>query len=167
ENPIDPATGQRIGKIGDPAVANLVMDSATNGQQGIDPSGFGQNPHIRDIEFRVRNTIGPDRLTGVPVDIAFDNLMNLSGLPNSVSNFSAGTPLQANGKSQVKLGGATNANEATFMFLAVPFSDQGGGVVDVIRLDSGFQRFDTDPFQSGVQSIPAQGVSVLMDYFRQ
>ncbi len=166
ENPIDPSTGMSTGNIGDPAVANLVMDSAANGQQGLDPSNFGSNPHLRDIEFRVRNTIGPDRLTGIPVDIAFDNLMNFAGSPNSVSTFSAGTPLQANGKSQVKGGGA-NVSEASFMFLAVPTSTQGGGVIDVIRLDSGFQRFDTNAFEPGTQSIPAQGVSVLMDYFRQ
>jgi hypothetical protein len=30
-----------------------------------------------------------------------------------------------------------------------------------------FERFDTNVFQAGVQSIPAPGVTALMDYFRQ
>ncbi|MFT5286094.1 MAG: hypothetical protein ACI8TQ_002262, partial [Planctomycetota bacterium] len=170
ENPIDPATGTQIGTVGQAAVSNLIIESTTAGQQPIQSAGAGVNPHLRDIEFAVRIALGPDQLTGIPVDIAFDNLMNFSGLPNTTSVFSAGSPLQANGKSQVKQG--TNVNEATYMFLAVPFSDpiasgSGGGVIDVIKMDSGFQRADTDPFVAGTQSIPAQGVSVLMDYFRQ
>jgi len=60
-----------------------------------------------------------------------------------------------------------NTSEAAFLFVAVPNSSQGGGVIDVIALESGFVRFDTDVNQPGVQSIPADGASVLMDYFRQ
>ena len=58
------------------------------------------------------------------------------------------------------------------MFFAIPFSNpilsgQGGGVVDVIDINDAYRRLDTDPFVEGTQSIAAQGVSVLMDYFRQ
>ena len=60
-----------------------------------------------------------------------------------------------------------NTNEPQFMFLAVPNSKQGGGVVDVIQLDTGFTRADTNVFQAGIQSIPASGASIVMDYFRQ
>jgi hypothetical protein len=48
----------------------------------------------------------------------------------------------------------------------VPSSSEGPGVVDVVDLTT-LQRADTDPFQPGVQSIPARGARVLMDYFRQ
>ncbi len=169
ENPIDPATGMQIGTLGQGAISNLVLESTTNGQQPLSTGGT-QNPHQRDIEFAVRVAIGPDQLTGIPVDIAFDNLMNVAGLPNTQSVFSAGSPVQANGKSQVK--GVQNVNEATYMFLAIPFSNpnlsgHGGGVIDVIDINDAYRRLDTDPFDIGIQSIPAQGVSVLMDYFRQ
>ena len=174
ENPIDPATGMQIGTAGQAAVSNLVIESATSGAQSLSSSGVS-NPHLRDIEFVVRVAIGPDQLTGIPVDIAFDNLMNFTGLPNVSSLFSAGSSVQSNGKSQVRVipGPTTvNVNEATYMFLAVPFSNpilsgQGGGVVDVIDINDAYRRLDTDPFQTGTQSIAAQGVSVLMDYFRQ
>jgi len=170
ENPIDPASGMQIGSVGQAAVSNLVLESTTGGQQPLATGGTTSNPGLRDIEFAVRISIGPDQLTGIPVDIAFDNLMNVSGLPNTQSIFSAGSPVQANGKSQVK--GTQNVNEATYIFLAVPFSNpilsgQGGGVVDVIDINDAYRRLDTDPFQTGTQSIAAQGVSVLMDYFRQ
>jgi hypothetical protein len=83
--------------------------------------------------------------------------------------FSAGTPLGVNGKSLVKPNGGafSNTNTPRFMFLAISTSLEGPGVVDVIDLESGTQRFDTDPFKAGVQSIKADGVRVLMDYFRQ
>ena len=53
------------------------------------------------------------------------------------------------------------------MFLAVPNSSEGPGVVDVIELKPGFPRVDTDPYVPGVQSIQASGVNILMDYWRQ
>jgi hypothetical protein len=39
--------------------------------------------------------------------------------------------------------------------------------VDVIELGTGHLRYDTDPYLSGVQSIPAPGAAVLADYWRQ
>ena len=75
-----------------------------------------------------------------------------------------------NGKSLVKAipgtGGFENVSEPRYLFLAVPRSSEGQGVVDVIDLST-FQRVDTDVFQLGVQSVPARGARVLMDYFRQ
>jgi hypothetical protein len=58
-------------------------------------------------------------------------------------------------------------NAPQFMFAAVPTSSQGPGVVDVIFLEGGFQRFDTNPFDDGTQSIPVDGVSKVMHFFRQ
>ena len=42
----------------------------------------------------------------------------------------------------------------------------GAGVIDVINL-GGLLRQDTNRFIDGVQSIPAAGVSIVMDYYRQ
>ena len=74
-----------------------------------------------------------------------------------------------NGKSLVKpLGAAIVAVSAPqFMFLSIPNSSEGPGVVDVIHLEGGFQRFDTNPFDAGTQSIPMPGVRGLMDFIRQ
>jgi hypothetical protein len=60
-----------------------------------------------------------------------------------------------------------NASETTYLFLAVPNPVGGTGVVDVILLDGTFGRVDTNPFQPGVQSIPAPDVQVVSSYFRQ
>ena len=43
----------------------------------------------------------------------------------------------------------------------------GEGRIDVLNLGSGFTRVDVNAFQAGNQSIPAIGVNILMDYFRQ
>ena len=111
--------------------------------------------------------------TGIPVDIAFDNLRNIGGLANYVTNFSAGAPAPLNGKAIVRNGGLvfvvpTNSNEPLFMFAAVPNAVGSSGVVDVIDMSSsGAIRRDTNPFLPGIQSIPAPNVNILMDYFRQ
>jgi hypothetical protein len=123
----------------------------------------------RDIQFRISNSLGVAQLTGIPLDIAFDNLRNFGGLPNPVgSQFSAGSPVAINGKNLVRGAGAAtlNTNEPTFMFLAVPSSSQGGGVVDVIDLETNLRR-DVDLYEPGTQSISADGATLVMDYFRQ
>ena len=73
------------------------------------------------------------------------------------------------GKSIIKSlnGGAQVGKVPQFMFAAIPSSLEGPGVIDVISLRSGFQRFDTDPHMPGIQSIPAPGAQVVVDYFRQ
>jgi hypothetical protein len=53
-----------------------------------------------------------------------------------------------------------------FMFAAVPNSNEGPGVIDVIALTSGFNRFDTDLYLPGIQSIPCPGARFLSTYFR-
>ena len=151
------------------AISNVGIASANIGQQGLDPGSFG-SPGLRDLGFAVFSSIGSDVLTGVPTDIAFDNQRNRSALTNIVNPpYSAGVPLNVNGKSLVKPngGGFVPVNTPRFMFVAVPSSEEGPGVVDVIDLESGLLRFDTNPYESGIQSIQVPGVRVLMDYFRQ
>ena len=63
--------------------------------------------------------------------------------------------------------GVGNNSEPRFLFAAIQNPLQGDGVVDVIRIDGNFQRFDTNVFRTGTQSIPAADVRVVMDYFRQ
>ncbi len=150
------------------AAANLALTSGLFGIIPLDPGAF-VSPSIRDLGFSVVSTIGGNQLTGVPVDIAFDNQRNGTSLTNYSTQFSAGFPLSINGKSVVKPVNAAFAavSAPQFMFLAVPNSSEGPGVVDVFNLGSGFGRFDTDPFLPGVQSIPAPGANGLCDFIRQ
>ncbi len=165
ENPLNPATGLPKGIFGG-AVTNVVL----NGLIGIFPPSQVLGAGAGQLNLQVTASIGPETLTGIPVDIAFDNLANLGGLDNPTTVFSQGVPARVNGKNMYRLPGGLGpvpVHAPRYMFLAVPNSSQGGGVVDVINLNSGLQRIDTNPFQPGVQSIPAPGVTGLMDYFRQ
>ncbi|MCI0634505.1 MAG: hypothetical protein L0206_11415, partial [Actinobacteria bacterium] len=73
------------------------------GTVGIIPLVPGEKPHIRALEWEVRDALGESSgLSGVPVDIAFDDQRNLSALTNFSTSFSAGQPLSVNGKSLVK-----------------------------------------------------------------
>ena len=76
---------------------------------------------------------------------------------------------ELNGKALVRPSGgsATATVYPDFMFVAIPNSTEGPGVVDVISLTSGFTRFDTDLYTSGVQSIPCPGARFLATYFRR
>lgn len=167
EFPLD-EEGNSNGQTGG-AISNVGITGGTAGVIPLDPGAFG-SPTARELEFKVIASIGTGRLglSGVPVDIAFDNLRNLSGLTNFSTNFSAGNPLSYNGKGMVRLlgGGPLQASAPQFMFVAVP----NPGVIDVFSLSGGaISRFDSDPFvdDGNFQSIPAPNVSVLMDYFRQ
>lgn len=168
ESPLDPTTGSPTGVVGG-AVSFVRLDSAVTGQLPITGLGAQIFPEFRALDFQVEASIGPETLTGIPVDLAFDNLTNIAGLPNLFTAFSVGVPAPVNGKGRVRPvpGGAIPVNTPSFLFLAVPNSVQGGGSVDVISLDAGLPRVDTDVFLPGVQSIVAPGVTVLMDYFRQ
>lgn len=151
------------------AITNMFVDSGTLGIIPLDPGAI-LNPGLRDLEFAIHASIGQEDfgLTGTPVDIAFDDLRNQSALTNWSTEFSAGFPLSINGKSLVKpTVPVSPVNSPQFMFCAVPTSVEGPGVVDVIFLEGGFQRFDTDPYTDGVQSIPVSGVKHVMGYFRQ
>ena len=165
ESPLDQAgqpTGQRGG-----ALSNVGISSAAPGTIPLDVGLFG-NPQIRDMEFGVFASIaeGSNGLSGIPVDLAMDNMRNLSSLTNFGTVHSPGFPLSYNGKSLVKLlGGAPLSGTApTFLFAAVP----NPGVVDVFSMaSSAFDKVDADVFSDGTNPISAPNATVLMDYFRQ
>lgn len=170
ENKLNAITGQPTGQIGG-AVSELIMESGITGQLPIVPVFAGSFLNARQIDFRIRSSIGSEVLTGVPVDLCFDDMTNLGGLPAFQGQFAAGIAAQANGKQMVR---ATvfgsqwvSTNGPNYMFLAIPNSNQAGGVVDVVDLLGGLKRVDTDVFVPGVQSIPATGVNVLCEYYRQ
>ena len=150
------------------AVTNVRLLSLGTGAIPLGATSLAA-PQLRQLRFEIAASIGTDQLTGNPLDIAFDDQRNLGALPNAFSPFSSGAPIEMNGKSQVRSTplGVQNVNEATYMFLPVRESDTGlVASIDVIRLSDG-ARVDTDAFQPGVQSIPARGAQVVMDYFRQ
>jgi len=167
ENQLDLFTGQPTGRPGG-AVTQVGIKSAIIGAILIDTNLLGR-PQIRDIEYGLFSSIGSDQLTGIPIDIAFDNLRNRTALTNTFTPFSAGNPLSINGKAITKNGGL--ASQLTYapqyMFLAIPTSIEGPGVVDVIDLQVGLQRVDTNRFVAGVQSIAVPNVRTVVDYSRQ
>ena len=167
ENPVDFA-GQPTGVQGG-AITNLYLQAGALGILPLDP-GFLGTPMMRDLEFQILGSLGEGELglTGVPTDLAFDNQRNLTALTNFSTSFSAGSPLSINGKSLVKPLSTdyVPVHAPRFLFASVPNSSEGPGVVDVILLEGAYERFDSDPFEPGVQSIPVPGVTRLMDYFR-
>jgi hypothetical protein len=163
------ADGSQSGQPGG-AASLLQVESAIFGTLPLTGFNFFVNPQFRDMSMKIAVSVGPSQLTGIPVDAALDDLNNLGGLSNVFHpTFSAGTPILLNGKSYVKPTGAVvvSAKTPKFLFLAVPNSSEGPGVVDVISVDSGFQRYDTNAYQSGVQSVPASGAISVADYWRQ
>ena len=128
-------------------------------------------PNFRDMSMEVRVSIGPDQLTGIPVDLAFDNMMNFGGRPNLASFFSAGVPVTLNGKDLVRLVGNVGpraVNQCQYLFVAIPYPIAGSnGNIDVIDISGGYTRVDTNAHDAGIQSILLEDVDVLMDYFRQ
>ncbi len=168
EGPINPVDG-RPGNLGDGAISRLRIESALTGQVPLG-GNLGGNANFRDLQFSVPLSLGQSggQLSGLPVDIAFDNQRNLGGLPSTNTNtFAAGSPLPANGK-LVYRNGTLNASEPQFLLASVPNPVGGSGVIDVLALgQSGARLFDTDPYVEGVQSIPVPLVTILSDYFRQ
>lgn len=180
EGPIDPATGDP-GNLGDGAISRLRIESGPAGAVPISGGNF-VNPNFRDAQFSVPLSASQsqNQLSGIPVDLAFDNLRNLAGAPTSqdTNPFAAGNGIPANNKSQIRLAGTAsgtvglgqtrNANAPQFLFAAVPNPIGGSGVIDVLSLGAtGSPRFDTNPYMSGVQSVPVPLVTGLSDYFRQ
>jgi hypothetical protein len=167
EGPLNPET-DAPGPLGVPALSKLVIESGLTGAILLNVT-LALNPQFRDMAYGVQVSIGGDILSGLPADIAFDNLRSVSGLPNFPSVYSAAAPVPINGKNIVRgsCPGISNTSEPRFLFAAITTPTQGNGVVDVIRIDGNFQRFDTDVFLPGTQSIPAPDVRVVMDYFRQ
>jgi DNA-binding beta-propeller fold protein YncE len=167
EGPLNAGTQLLDGSPTEGALTKIVAETAF---PGVLPLNFQSLliPQFRDISYAVVVSIGEERLTGVPVDLAFDNMRNLGGIVNWVTNFSAGSPVPLNGKSIVRQAGAPlPTNQPRFLFAAVPSPTLGLGGVDVILLDGAFLRFDTNVFEPGIQSIDAMGTVSLMDYFRQ
>jgi lactonase family protein with 7-bladed beta-propeller len=165
ESPLD-QNGLDTGQGGG-AISNVGISGGLPGTIPLNP-GIFTSPQVRDLQFSVLSSFGEatQGLSGTPVDVAFDNMRNLSALTNFFTTFSPGNPLSYNGKSLVKLlgFGALQVNSPQFMFVCVP----NPGVVDVFDMTGGsFDRVDTDPFVSGFQSISAPNTTVLMDYFRQ
>jgi hypothetical protein len=121
------------------------------------------------MEMGIQVSVGEDRLSGVPVDIAFDNLRNLGGLPQVTTTFSSGAGTPQNGKGLVRAApGIVNVNEAQFAFVAVPNSANGSGVLDVLETGAaGVPLRDANPYVAGIQSVQAPQVTVVVDYWRQ
>lgn len=168
EGPIDLTTNE-AGAFGTAAISKLAIVSGLAGQLPLNVQSLFI-PNFRDLFLGIVVSTGAPTVSGVPVDIAFDNLRSLSALPNVTTFFSAGAGAPINGKQMVRVlpnNVTVNNSEPRFMFVAVPNPTAGSGVVDVMRIDAGFSRVDTNQFHSGVQSIPAPNVSVVMDYFRQ
>ncbi len=166
ENPLT-IEGAPSGQIG----GAITRIDAASGSFGVQPlGGFAGfiNPQFRDLSLKVKTSIGPNQLTGVPVDIVFDELNNLGASANFTTPYGVGSPILINGKAAVRTGGggATQTVFPDYMFAAIPNSSEGPGVIDVIALTSGFTRFDTDKYLSGTQSIPCAGARFLGSYFR-
>ncbi len=173
EGALDPVTSNS-GPLGEGAVSRLRIESGISGQILLTQSGAGGASNFRDLGFSVPVSISQaqGQLSGIPVDIAFDNQRNLGGLPGPRNDFSAGSPVPANNKSHIRLVPQTvvhrNATQPRFMFAAIPNPVGASGVIDVLEIGAtGNSRFDTNPYLDGVQSIPAPQVSVLSDYFRE
>jgi hypothetical protein len=165
ENPLT-VNGDPTGQTGG-ALSNVGISSANPGLIPL-TSGAVVNPQFRNMGFGVFTSVGegPLGLSGVPTDMAFDNMLNVTALTNYSTQFSAGQPLSINGKAIVRFSGNLIGPVAApqFMFLAVP----NPGVVDVLELSTGtVQRVDANVFQPGTQSIPASNVRVVADFFRQ
>ena len=154
--------------LGDGAISRLI-ESALTGQVALG-GNLGGNANLRDLQFSVPLSLGQSagQLSGLPIDIAFDNQRNLGGLLSTNNNtFAAGSPLPANGK-LVYRNGNLNSSEPQFLLASVPNPVGGSGVIDVLALgQSGARLFDTDLYAEGVQSIPVPLVTILSDYFRQ
>ena len=161
--------GQLTGLFGG-AISKMAQLSGTVGPVPLG-GGFFTLPGLRDIQYSIIASVGSDQLTGIPVDLAFDNLRNLAVLQTQFSQFSSGFPTLTNGKGMVKTqqAGPTLATTPQFMFAACPSSPEGAGngAVDVIDLVSGFSRVDTSSFRDGINSIDVAQPRVMMDYFRQ
>ncbi|MHC4892575.1 MAG: putative Ig domain-containing protein [Planctomycetota bacterium] len=163
ENPLDPETGLPTGLLGG-AVTQVELTAAFTGP--LAPTGTPTTITDRSLSLGVKRSIGAPVLTGVPVSIAFDELVNLGGTQAPPQTAFAPTPPPSvNSKSPITATGQP-ARTPTLMFLAVPSSTDGGGRLDVIELATG-QRFDTSPYALGPQSAPAPEVVSVVEWFRQ
>jgi hypothetical protein len=167
EGAIDPLSGLAQ-PAGTGALSKLVIASASFGRLTLNPALT--SPSFRDMAFDVVVSLGESQLSGIPVDLAFDDQRNIGASPNPTNGFSAGASIPINGKSLIRNQSpvpAVNTNTPNYMFCAVPNPNGGEGVIDVFDLEAGTLRTDTDAWVAGIQSIPARQVAVVMDYWRQ
>lgn len=162
-------TGNPTGGPGG-AVTKLILRHAFTGPIRV-PVGSVPNP--RGKSLLIERSLGAGVLTGHPMDLAFDNMHNLGVFPNTATVFSSSAPVQTNGKHPMRgtLAFGTQdthlpTNRAKYMFIPVRDQQAGTERIDVIDLVNGI-RVDTNVFHAGVQSIPAPGARLVMDYFRQ
>jgi hypothetical protein len=170
EGPIDLANGSS-GPLGEGAVSRLWIDSSTVGQLNLTAADAG-TPQFRSMTLGVSDSVGESVLTGIPTDLAPDDLRNLGSLEEHRSVFGAGVPKLFNGKGlvrEVAPGTFRPVSNPAFLVVAVPVAKAGGGGrLDVLRSNvAGTPRLDVDAFAGGVQSTRAPGVRVLAHYFRQ
>lgn len=168
EGPIDLATGTP-GALGDGAISRLRMESALSGIQplaGSDPS----TPGFRDMQFSVALSMAASggQLSGIPVDIAFDELVNLGGSRSPMGLMTGGASPEHNGKGSFRRLGPgdqpTPVSRTRFLFAAIA----DAGVIDTVTLGSATATLlDVDVYEDGVQSIPSPGVTGLSHYWRQ
>lgn len=159
EGPIDPVTGA-AGALGDGAITRVDIAS---GQSGLIPLVAGVPPGFRNIDWGIVDSLSESggTLSGLPVDVAFDEMINLGGLPGDLSIFGAGSPLPANTKGLRRMMAAGGrAVRPRFLLAAI----EGAGVIDVVENGA---LFDTNPYAPGIQSVPAPGVRTLVNYWRQ
>ncbi len=136
---------------------------------GTLPLANANPPPQRGFALEIDLSLGSAQLTGFPQDVAFDDLSNLGALGNYHTTFSPGVPVVMNGKNLVRdvgLQGVLPTNVPKVIFVPVRRADLLDNAIDVIDLATGV-RMDTNPFQAGVQSIPAPGARYVMSYFRQ
>jgi len=163
-NPIDTSNQLPIGS-NEGALSQLRVSSAVTGQIPVTAT---VNLTSRQLDLDVVVSVGGNVLSGAPVDLAFDCMMNIAAASANVTTaFSApGTPLPVNGKSWERIipgPAVVPSSYPTFLFAAIP----NAGVVDVFRLQGGLNRVDVDVTQSGTQSIEVSQARVLCDYWRQ
>ncbi|MEM1452860.1 MAG: hypothetical protein AAGI22_27400, partial [Planctomycetota bacterium] len=130
EGPIDPGTGLP-GLPGDGAISRVEI---TSGIVGLLPLVPGSSPQIRDLQYEVTLSIAESagQLTGIPVDLGFDDLTNLSALPGHATPFSPAFALPANSKSIAAglPGQLLSGSRPDYLFAAVPET----GSVDVVGI---------------------------------
>jgi YVTN family beta-propeller protein len=147
--------------LGGGAVTRLVLSNLAPGVLPLNFLGL-LTPNMRGKSIDVAQSIGSDQLTGIPLDLAFDDQVNIGALADGT------TPINSkNLVRNVPNVGVRPTNFASRMFVAVRDAVTGvSSGVDVILLANG-QRQDVNAFHAGTQSIPARGAAVVMDYFRQ
>lgn len=164
EDPLDPETGQPVVDGGGALTRVLLAPLAP--APTLPPTGSETTLAERNLSLSFAST-DESVLTGIPISIAFDDQVNLGAFPAPFSPFAPVPPIPANSKSPVRQDGRAT-RQTQFLFVVVPQSSEGPGVVDVLR-HSGVagERVDTNPFQEGIQSIPAPGVRQVVDWFGQ